>query len=211
MSFVPIFATRAQAACFLSIVKLIREHPGDAWLWTLTFAEVMPTHYAANMHRNLIKEIAYAQKDGAWPKWWGGVKVAELHPGGHGVHFHWVLAKRVPIDKLLELGHKCGFGIINVHPEPCTEKVATYLAKYLTKGHAIPGMKQWGGIGNFEHCKVADCEMTSNSIDTFKKHMQEALAMGKPNGIAFAYAKKKQREFNIEHENDTDGSTISST
>jgi len=194
-SFLPYFATRSQAACWMSIIKCIREHPGNCWLWTYTFADVLPYHYAANVHRNFTLAISHAQRTTSWPQNWGGVKVAEPHDSGHGLHFHWVAYPRLNIRNVLPIAHSVGFGRINVHPEPATEKSATYLSKYLIKGESLPGLKQWSTLGNFEGVTVRDLEMSSPSIDVYRQAFREAISAGKPKGAAFLHAKKIQRQF----------------
>jgi len=199
--FVPVFKTRSSIACWWSIKNLIDLHPGNCWLWTLTFAEVLSYNYAGNCHRLLTTAIKNERRiAGNWPETWGAVKVAERHPGGHGLHFHWVAYPRLPIHKLLELAHSCGFGAINVHPEPCTPRVATYLAKYLIKGSPLTSVKQWGCLGDFEGVRVRDVEMSSGSIDAFRQAYREAIAAGKPRGVAFNYAKLRQREYDHDFE-----------
>lgn len=199
-NFVPAFRSKSQVACWWSIKRLVEQHPGACWLWTFTFAEVLPYNYAGNCHGKLTTMISDAARAGRWPSPWGAVKVAERHPGGHGLHFHWVAYPRLPIQTVLKFGRACGFGRINVHPEPCTPKIATYLAKYLVKGERLPGVKQWGCLGSFEGVAVRDVEIDSGSVNTFRAAFREAIAAGKPKGVAFNHAKIKQREYDINAE-----------
>lgn len=199
MTFVPFGLNRSQVACWMSIRNLVLAHPGDSWLWTFTFADVLPLNYAANVHHNLTREIERQERAGRWQKQWGAVKVPEVHPGGHGLHFHWVAYPRLDIHQLLKIAHGVGFGRIHVHTEPCTERVATYLAKYLTKGQDVPGVR-WRCIGHYDGVRVQDVEISSNSIDAFRQAYREAIAAGKPRGAAWGYAKLVQRRFDHSHE-----------
>jgi len=195
MSFVPIFATRSQVACWMSALKLIREHSGDAWLWTFTFAEVLPNHYASNIHRRFTQRIADAQREGRWPNGWGALKVVEVHPGGHGLHFHWLSYPRLDVNNVRPIARDAGFGRIHVHPDTATERAATYLAKYLTKGNGVTGCKVWACLGTFEGVRVQDVEIQSHSVDVFRAAYREAIASGKSKAVAYNYARLQQREY----------------
>lgn len=133
----------------------------------------------------------------------GGVKVVEEHPGGHGLHFHWAIKGRIPIHRLLSLGRKCGFGRINVHPDPCTEKVASYLAKYLTKNEKIHGLKVWSCLGSYSGVRCQDLEFLSPSKLVFREAYREAIAAGKGRGPAFNHAKKVQMHYIHDHDENT--------
>lgn len=71
-TYIPEFATRSALACWWSILRLIRQNPGNVFLWTLTFKEVWPDNYCSNMHRNLLTAIKDEIKAGRWPESWGG-------------------------------------------------------------------------------------------------------------------------------------------
>jgi len=191
---IPLMGSKSAVACFMSIRKLIAEHPENVWFWTLTFPEVMPYNYAGNSHRNLMLDMAHAQRDGKLPLW-GGIKVAEEHTSGHGLHFHWLITPRLPIRELLPLTRKNGFGRVHVHPDPASPKTASYLVKYLCKGGNLPSIRRWACIGNFNGVRVQDIEISSPSVDTYRQAFREALAAGKPKGAAMVHAKQQQRNF----------------
>lgn len=193
--FIPEFATRSAFACWWSIIRLVEQNPGDCFLWTLTFKEVWPDNYCSNMHANLLLAIKNEERSGRWPSDWGGVKVVEEHPGGHGLHFHWVIKGRIPIEKLLVLSRRAGFGRINVHPDPCGLAVAGYLAKYLTKNDKIHGLKSWSCIGHYDGVKCKDLEYLQPSKVVFRQAYQEAISSGKTRGMAFIHAKKVQHDY----------------
>lgn len=142
-----------------------------------------------------MRKIAEQQRAGVWPEDFGGVKVVEVHPGGHGVHFHWVVKPRIPIKVLLSIGRECGFGRISVHEKPATEKLAKYLVKYLCKGEKLSGLKRWSCIGDFKGVKAADVEFLSDSVQVFRDAYREAIKAGKPRGAAWRHAKAEQRKF----------------
>lgn len=191
----PVMTSRSCVALWMSCLQLIRQHPGDVWLWTFTFAEVLPSHYAANVHRNFMTAIANAKRGSSWPKAWGGVKVPEFHPSGHGIHFHWLAYPRMNVSNVRAIAESVGFGRIHVHPEPATERAANYISKYLIKGGTLSGLKSWGTLGDYEGVRVKDVLMESASINVYRTAYREAIAAGKPKGAAFLHAKKIQRQF----------------
>lgn len=199
--FLPTGANASTVACWWSLKNLIEQNPGKCWFWTLTFKEVVPDNYASNMHRMLMLEIAHAQERGEWPKDFGGVKVVEIHPGGHGLHFHWVVKPRIPIRVLLRLSKKCGFGRIGVHSKPATPHLAKYLLKYLIKGDKIHSLRKWGCIGDYKGVRANDVAFESNSIAVFRMAYREAIASGKPKSAAWREAKFRQREFDHNSDN----------
>lgn len=196
----PDFMTRSGVACWWSIKNLIEQNPGNCYLWTLTFKEVWPDNYCSNMHRNLITAIKDEVKQGRWPADWGGVKVVEEHPGGHGLHFHWVIRGRIPINKLLQLGHRHGFGRIHVRQKPCDAGAASYLAKYLNKNDKIYNLKVWCCIGSYEGVKCKDVEFLAPSKKVFREAYQEAIAAGVGKAPAFNHAKKVQAKYIHEYD-----------
>jgi len=144
---------------------------------------------------NLLNDIKNEVQAGRWPSTFGGVKVVEDHPGGHGIHFHWVIKPRIPIRDLLRIAKRWGFGRINVHNRPCTPKVASYLATYLGKGDSLPGLRKWGCIGDFVGSKTRDIEFGSKSVRAFRIAFRKLRQAGATRNQAFVGAKVAQRYF----------------
>jgi hypothetical protein len=80
---------RSGVACFDSIIKCIEEHPGECHLWTLTLKELRPDYYIAACRRRLFLAMQNDQRSSCpvVPEF-GGVRVVEIHPRGHGLHDH---------------------------------------------------------------------------------------------------------------------------
>jgi len=201
--FFPVNLNASGIACWWSIRNLITTNPGRCHFWTLTFKDAVSDAQASNMHRELMRDINHAVRSFEWPAGWGGVKVAEAHPGGHGIHFHWVINGVIPIRTLNRIAAKWGFGRIQVDKQPATPALANYLAKYLTKkSDKLHGIRKWGCIGNYSGVRARDIEFDSPSINVFRGALREAVSAGKPKGAAFLYAMKKQQEFDLaQHEN----------
>jgi len=184
--------TRSGIACWWSLKNLIEQH--ECYLWTLTCADSPPDYAYGIRHGNLLKYLRDDTRDYCIPPICG-VRVVEAHPGGHGLHYHWVLAGRYPIRRLLARGKQVGFGRIDVHPEPCTPLVAPYLCKYLLKGDKLHGVRMWANIGTWQGVGARDIEMDSNSCRVFRDHYRHAVGAGKGRAVAFNEARVMQQRY----------------
>jgi len=193
--------TASAAACYMSLFYLIVNH-SPCYLWTLTTAKGYPDSYYGNMHAKVMKEMGHAAEKGLIPKDWGGVRVVEVHPGGHGLHYHWVMRGRMDINVVREITTRCGFGRINIAQNEngtirvVDEGAAAYLVKYLLKkGDKPVGARKWACIGTYEGVKTKDIVFDSPSIAVFRTAYREALASGMPRGQALTFAKVRQRYY----------------
>jgi len=168
---------RSALACWWSITALIRATQGPCYLWTFTAGSgVYPDHYFGNMHRALtcnVKNMAQRETQssdgGTIPRNWGGVRVFEVHPEGHGLHAHWVMRGRMPWELMQRAAIKAGLGyIVHVDPKPVTVSAAYYLACYLTKGDKLEGCRQWANIGTWDGIGKRDLVLDSQRIRDVK-------------------------------------------
>lgn len=83
---------------------------------------------------------------------WGGVRVTEPHPKGHGWHIHFVTASWLSVDVVRRVAQRCGFGRVHV-AKPCkggAKALGAYLAKYLAKALDAgrgSGARMWSVFG----------------------------------------------------------------
>jgi len=187
--FPPLGLTKSGVACWWSLKNLIDS--GPCYLWTFTTADTHPDYVYGFMHRELLKYLNNDTMAGRFPVI-NGVRVIEEHPGGHGLHFHWVVRGKLPVHRVRYRAERAGFGRINVDPEPCTPLVAPYLCKYLLKNSKLHGVRMWANIGAWEGVKTRDIEVDSNSSRVFRDNFRHARAMGKTRGAAFNFAKVEQ-------------------
>jgi hypothetical protein len=104
-----------------------------------------------------------------------GVRVYELHPGGHGLHIHAVTANRHNVNEVRHFSDSFGFGRINVKAIPAAS--ADYIAKYLTKSRRSPelkGRRLWACMG-FKGVRIKDCEIDSPLSRAIKKISNEDI------------------------------------
>lgn len=133
------------------------------YLWTFTFADVVDTKTASrrwNAFSTRIKRL--------YPNL-GGVRVYELHPGGHGLHIHLITDDFIDVRKMWD--KKVGWEFGRPHVEPCLdlsnpEALAGYLAKYVSKAlgsrpPCLKGMRLWACWGNFKGTKVKNVHRTT--------------------------------------------------
>lgn len=196
-AFPPLGLNKYGVACWWSILDLVMHH-SPCHLWTLTTAKALPDSYYGNMHSNLMRMLRDDLRSGLL-KSFGGVRVVEVHPGGHGLHYHWVIRGRVSVDHIRKRATACGFGRIHVDPRPCSPWVAPYLAKYLVKDR-VRGVRSWSCIGDYTGYKGRDIEFSSRSIEVYKRAYRDALGLGLSKGQAFVMAKKAQRAFDLFHD-----------
>jgi len=148
--------TKTQAAFCLSAQHLHETFP-ELYFWTFTFRSTWPDWYYPNAWNAFAKKLANMHGGLLC-----GLRVLEVHPGGHGLHYHALLNLRVSVHAVRKMGKPLGFGRVQVERVFEREQVF-YLAKYLTKDNELwPGMRRWGTVGGFRHCPVSRVECESH-------------------------------------------------
>lgn len=147
-------AQRSKEAFLFSVQRLWAE-TGEMYLWTFTFREVPESDDWA-----LDQWVAACKKGARDFRGIHGLRVIELHKL-HGIHFHLLLNKRFPIERMLRIFWPFGFGRIGV--VKCGSCGAgNYLAKYLAKQHRdkcfLGRRRRWGAFGGFRNCRCSDVE-----------------------------------------------------
>lgn len=193
IAFPPAGLNRSGVACWFSIKGLIESAHAcgiPCYLWTLTFADVVPDSWAGNMHSRLVAYMRNSVRDGHIPEF-AGVRVVEEHPGGHGLHYHWVLRGKVSLAVVRSNAKRAGFGHVfiardsNRRFRKVDVGAAGYLAKYLTKNEKLHGVRSWACIGTYEGSKTRDIEFASKSVDVFRTAYAEAKFNGLPRASCF--------------------------
>ena len=137
-------------------------------MWTFTFRALNADWDCSKYFSNFLREL---QKRNWCPDGLGGVKVAELHKE-HGVHFHALVNRRLPIDYVRKLWRRYGGGRLHV----CVADIgaAKYLSKYLSKGKEKPFAesggrgRSWASFGEVRKTRV--CDLVNESPEwTFRR------------------------------------------
>lgn len=152
---------KSAQSCIWSIRSLLAEKK-VAYLWTFTFRHRLEIPDACgrwqDLQRDLVRSVGFQ-----------GVRVYELHPGGHGLHIHVITSGRHDVRAVRHFAELSGFG--RIHVKPLAASGADYVAKYLTKARRSPelkGRRLWACLG-FKGAKVRDCELDSPISREIKK------------------------------------------
>lgn len=131
-------------------------------MWTVTMAAVHDDWVAGQRFSRFLNHLQKAFKE--WK--WGGVRVTEIHPGGHGLHWHLLVDIRLPVDIVRRVGACYGIGRVQV-ARVKQAKGVNYLAKYLSKRgprafgpRGGPG-RRWASFGAVKKTRVKDVEWES--------------------------------------------------
>ncbi len=150
-------------AAELSARILIGES-AKVYLWTFTFKRVIPIKEASRrwniLRQNLVRQMGVK-----------GLRVFELHPGGHGLHVHMIVCERISVE--LVRGYALGAGFGRIHVKAISSKYADYVVKYVGKQKregCLKGVRLWQTVG-FKGTRVKDV-VTDNAI---KRQMKELI------------------------------------
>jgi len=128
---------KSEYACRDTISAL----PGDLRLWTFTLRHCIEPKIATKAWRRLLDHHLK-------PLGFAGVRVFETHPGGHGLHVHFVCNKFISVNRVRHAVAGSLFG--RIHVCQIDKKSAGYVAKYLTKSRRsglLKGVRLWATVG----------------------------------------------------------------
>jgi len=154
--------SKSQAAFLLTCQRGLAH--GELYFWTFTFPKCCRSDAGANE--------AWRRFQRRWqeiePHDFCGVRVAEVHPNGHGVHYHALCNKRVSIQIISRLAASFGFGRVSV--TRADSGAFGYLAKYLSKGgdKLQKGCRRWSSFGVMAKVRVRDVEVDSKFHRTMR-------------------------------------------
>jgi len=163
--------SRSRFAAEASIDEL--QKSGPLRLWTLTLREAVPVRVGCMI---LYRGVQVLRSCGL-----RGVRVYELHPGGHGVHMHVVTDRFAPVRKVRAfLRLKCPeIGRIHV----CRVSSGAYVCKYLHKaqrGESLHGVRLWAWFGEKvgPGGKRLHCRVSSVAVESARSSSIKALIAG---------------------------------
>lgn len=171
------YLSRSKAAFRLSCQTFIEqsfEERRRCALWTFTFPKCIDakeafaiwSKFARRLHQWGIHPLTKKQTV-------YGIRVAELHPGGHGTHFHVLINRYVNWHFMDRLWRKYGGGHCNVKriKRNKAERVGHYLAKYLAKSTrpvCFQGRRVWQAFGKWGQTRCKDVVIESEFVAAFK-------------------------------------------
>jgi len=133
---------------------LRRFESAPCYLWTFTFADVLPYREAARRWSRFCR-LVLVRGFGVQ-----GVRVFELHPGGHGLHVHCITRvglRRAQVRAIWAA--VSGFGLGRWDIARVAGESALYALKYVQKGSRSPGLggvRLWATFGGFAGCRARD-------------------------------------------------------
>jgi hypothetical protein len=156
---------RKTQVAFLMTAQSFFEQNNRVYFWTLTFKEVYSDwRYLPKWHF-IMNALVGGPKSAALCPGLQGIRVTEIHPGGHGLHFHLLVNRRIELDMLHQIGDRVGLGRCSVQlvRHSHSNHVANYLIKYMCKQHGqlTKGMRAWSTFGGFRGTKVRSVEIDS--------------------------------------------------
>jgi hypothetical protein len=148
--------TKSKAAFLMSCEKLFQAFPNSVYFWTFTFKDVHPDWWYPIRWHEFMNDMARTFGGGT-PQ---GIRVIEVHPGGHGLHYHALLVKRLNWRIVRHVAKRHDIGVLWV--KKAKPELAMYLAKYLSKENDLtPGMRKWACMGRFGGTPVKRVEIDS--------------------------------------------------
>lgn len=165
-------ATKSRTALEFSVQKLVqglkdRGSKFKGTFWTFTFVEAHDADQVSSPWRAAMRELKRKIPN------FGGVRVYEMHPGGHGVHIHAIIPSYIRVELVRAIMQKFGFGRIHVVAlNGNAEQIGRYLAKYFSKAKRRVEFfrkRLWACFGAYDGVKVKDVVIRTHFTEWFKK------------------------------------------
>lgn len=189
--------TKTELAFKWSAESLYEAYP-KIYFWTFTFIECMPDWYYPNCWKGFAREL-HNQYGGTIK----GLRVIEMHPDGHGLHFHCLINQRVSCGHLRKIGARFGLGRNHVRMSKDAERDIEYCAKYLAKQIRRPfyaKMQKWGTIGGFRGVRLKDIRIDS----PFTRAVHDICRLLCEPRLPYPIYKRLEKDFDDEEWTDAD-------
>lgn len=159
---------KSRVAFLLSAQMLFEHSPKGMYLWLFTFEKVYNDWEYPFFWEQFAKRVKNLYPLAC------GLRVVEAHGGGHGLHYHLLINKRLSIQLVVRIAKRYGIGFTSV--KKCWDfGAALYLAKYLAKdmkGGNTPlkgGIHRWGTFGPWTGVRKNSIEVKSNYMTARKE------------------------------------------
>jgi hypothetical protein len=163
--------SKSKAAFLFSADRLKPTPKNRLYLWTFTFAEVYHVRDAAGRWTGFLTQLRQLKASGAI-EGFQGLRVFEMHPGGHGLHIHVITSNWWDVDVIRSAwlrGRRVKSGAVvsggRIHVKWVPAEARGYLGKYLTKKgrpDCLKGFHLWGAFGDFPRSRVRDITVESS-------------------------------------------------
>lgn len=156
--------TKSKFAFESSVAMLPVSRKENLYLWTFTFVEVISVEDARRRWSAFLNKLRMRKRY----RQFQGLRVFQLHPGGHGLHIHVVTGEYLRINDARGLWMTVGGG--RIHVKPIAASRANYLSRYLKKQgrpECFRGVRMWDAFGGLEVCRIKDVRIESNWTRTY--------------------------------------------
>jgi len=149
------FSLTLSEAAFRLSLKELADGKESLYMWCVTFKDVIDVGEASKRWNKFLERVSRVLPD------LKGLRVKELHPGGHGVHYHFVTDQYFRVEEMRACAEATGFG--RIHVKRVKAENAVYLAKYLSKARpkCFAGHRLWAGFGKWKWARVSDIVVDS--------------------------------------------------
>lgn len=109
---------------------------GPTYFWTLTTVDEVTDPKEISRRWNSFLTVLRREYKGTDKI--RGLRLYEMHPGGHGIHVHFVINRFIHVNVVRRIAQATGWG--RIHAVSWDEKrgdIATYLKKYLFKSRDV--------------------------------------------------------------------------
>lgn len=139
---------------YLFTARNMSKNLSNIYFWTFTLPYQLPVSEAIACWNYLLTDL---RRSVAFRR---GVRVFELHPGGHGLHVHVLMQSYYDVDSVRKCCRRCGWGRVNVKRVFNVSDSIDYVGKYLSKSRpeSLKGVRLWAALG-LPHgvaCRVVD-------------------------------------------------------
>lgn len=184
-------------------VRALFELSERPYFWTFTMKKALSIQdsiAAWNRFQKLMYKWGRHPKTGKQTIF--GLRVFELHPGGHGLHVHVLFNRFININIVRRYAEMCGYFWIDVtrirsHCE--ADKVADYLTKYLSKqerAQCLKGRRLWAAIGKWGATKCKNIVVESEFVAAY--HARRKVIMAEAE-----VARRSGTPYRVEHQLET--------
>jgi len=178
---------KSRFAFEFTVRKMLRQNP-RLYFWTFTFRDVHSLKEAMQLWNEFLTLLKRKLQ-------FRGVRVLELHDE-HGCHFHVIVNRRYPIETILSLGKRYGFGRIDVRRVKDANQSVSYLCKYLSKPRVrcLKRARLWSAFGEIERTRVKDVILDTPKVRLLRRIMGKPSVEDELNGTQTAsFAAKNWR------------------
>lgn len=113
------------------------------YFWTFTLPAELDISEAISLWNYLLTELRRSCD------FRRGVRVFELHPGGHGLHVHCLMTRYFDVHDIRRRCRQCGWGRVHVKRVLGIDSQIDYVGKYLSKMRPVElkGVRLWSTLG----------------------------------------------------------------